>query len=125
MVTEQERTLLRALCRSDHMAYIPQGSSTSALRRLLAEVARLLASPEHGGPPHIIRGNTGVVCYVRVGGRLAHNESWKLSWHNLFVKLHLGPPRWGPTHTYQHVCGRLPVASPRWWQSTVESPRRP
>jgi hypothetical protein len=31
-VTEQEIRLLRALCRSDHLAYIPQGSSTTALR---------------------------------------------------------------------------------------------
>ena len=31
-MAEQETKLLRALCRSDHMAYIPQGSSTTALR---------------------------------------------------------------------------------------------
>jgi hypothetical protein len=32
MVTAQEIRLLGALCRSDHMGYIPQGSSTTALR---------------------------------------------------------------------------------------------
>jgi hypothetical protein len=32
MLTEQELRLLRELCRSDHMGYIPQGSSTTALR---------------------------------------------------------------------------------------------
>ena len=31
-MTECETRLLRALCRSDHMAYIPEGSSTTALR---------------------------------------------------------------------------------------------
>ena len=29
---EQEITLLRVLCPSDHMAYLPQGSATTALR---------------------------------------------------------------------------------------------
>ena len=40
-MTEQEITLLRALCRSDHMAYIPEGSSTTALREFDALVATL------------------------------------------------------------------------------------
>jgi hypothetical protein len=31
-VTEQEIAVLRALCRSDHMGYIPRGPSTTALR---------------------------------------------------------------------------------------------
>ena len=38
---EQEITLLRLLCRSDLMAYLPQGSSTTALR----EFDALVASP--------------------------------------------------------------------------------
>lgn len=38
---EQEISLLRVLCRSDHMAYLPQGSSTTALREFDALVARL------------------------------------------------------------------------------------
>ncbi len=38
---EQEITLLRELCRSDHMAYLPQGSSITALREFDALVASL------------------------------------------------------------------------------------
>ena len=40
-LTEQEITLLRALCRADHMAYLPQGSSITALREFDALVALL------------------------------------------------------------------------------------
>ena len=32
MLTEQGLTLLREFCRPDHLGYIPQGSSTTALR---------------------------------------------------------------------------------------------
>jgi hypothetical protein len=47
-VTEQELTLLRAVCRSDHMAYIPQGSSTTALRDFDALVAALYGMKKLG-----------------------------------------------------------------------------
>jgi hypothetical protein len=40
-VTEQEIRLLRALCRGDQMAYLPQGSSVSALQEFDALVAQL------------------------------------------------------------------------------------
>lgn len=40
-MTEQEINLLRALCRADNMGYLPQGSSTTALREFDALVARL------------------------------------------------------------------------------------
>jgi hypothetical protein len=47
-VREQELTLLRALCRSDHMAYIPQGSSATALREFDALVAALYGMKKAG-----------------------------------------------------------------------------
>lgn len=40
-MTDQEIDLLRALCRSDNMAYLPQESSTTALREFDALVAVL------------------------------------------------------------------------------------
>jgi hypothetical protein len=47
-VTEQEITALRALCRSEHMAYIPQGSSVIALREFDALVAALYSMEKAG-----------------------------------------------------------------------------
>ena len=47
-MTEQEITALRALCRSDHLAYIPQGSSTSALREFDALVLALYGMKKMG-----------------------------------------------------------------------------
>jgi hypothetical protein len=40
-VTDQEIRLLRALCRTDEMAYLPQGSSVSALQEFDALVTLL------------------------------------------------------------------------------------
>jgi hypothetical protein len=47
-VTEQEITLLRAVCRSDHMAYIPEGSSITALREFDLLVAVLYRMKKAG-----------------------------------------------------------------------------
>jgi hypothetical protein len=40
-VTDQEIRILRALCRTDQMAYLPQGSSVSALQEFDALVSLL------------------------------------------------------------------------------------
>jgi hypothetical protein len=40
-VTEREIRLLRALCRTDQMAYLPQGTSVAALQEFDALVALL------------------------------------------------------------------------------------
>jgi hypothetical protein len=47
-MTDQEIALLRELCRSDHMAYIPQGSSTTALRQFDGLVLALYGMKKMG-----------------------------------------------------------------------------
>ena len=54
-MTEQEIRLLRALCRGDQMAYLPQGFSVSALQEFDALMAQLRSGrrrvdPVGGGP---------------------------------------------------------------------------
>ena len=47
-MTDQEIALLRELCRSDHMAYLPQGSSTTALREFDGLVLALYGMKKMG-----------------------------------------------------------------------------